>query len=133
MKILIADDSRLFRQSLKSRLNDFSGIDKIAEAENFRETVKMLHEEMPDLLILDVKLGDGTGFHVLERLKGKLLKTKIIMCTSFPYPQYRKRALRMGAHYFFDKADDNNLLDLIEGLIGSFNEKAKPIIKEVPK
>jgi len=117
MKLLIADDSTPLRESLKSRLGDISGISEIIEAESQTETVRILEENTPDILILDLQLGDGSGFDVLARIRAMNTKIKVIVFTSFSYPQYHEKALALGAFAFVGKADDDELFDLLEKMI----------------
>ncbi len=118
MKLLIADDSKPLRESLKARLSDIAGISEIHEAGSCSETLSELIKKTPDLVILDIQLGDGTGFDVLEQLSSKKIKTSVIVFTSFSYPEYREKALSLGALNFISKSDDDNLFDLLENMAG---------------
>ena len=115
MKILIVDDSKVLRQSLKSRLKDHVCVKEILEAESCQDGIRLLQEDV-DILILDIRLNDGTGFDVLEHLNEKAISTIPVIYTSFPYPQHKEKAVEMGAQYFFEKSNSDDLLDLVEKL-----------------
>jgi response regulator RpfG family c-di-GMP phosphodiesterase len=90
-------------------------VKEILEAESCQDGIRLLQEEV-DILILDIRLNDGTGFDVLEHLNEKAISTIPVIFTSFPYPQHKKKAVEMGAKYFIDKSNSDDLLDLVEKL-----------------
>ncbi len=63
---LIIDDERLARLNLRKNLNMYSEIEIIGEASGVETGIKAVRELSPDLLFLDIKLTDGTGFDLLE-------------------------------------------------------------------
>ena len=128
MKLLIADDSNPLRESLKSRLGDISGISEILEAKSLIETVRILEKNTPDILILDLQLGDGSGFDILARINAMKTDTRVIVFTSFSYPQYRQKALDLGAFAFVGKSDDDQLFDLLEKMIDPDGDHQTPLI-----
>jgi DNA-binding NarL/FixJ family response regulator len=83
----------------------------------------MLKSEIPEIIILDLRLGDGTGFEILAQLHSKRIQTTVIVFTNFSYPQYRENAMRLGAAYFIDKSDENALFDLLSDLVNSSTDK----------
>lgn len=125
---MIADDSNPLRESLKSRLGDISGISEILEAKSLIETVRILEKNTPDILILDLQLGDGSGFDILARINAMKTDTRVIVFTSFSYPQYRQKALDLGAFAFVGKSDDDQLFDLLEKMIDPDIEQQAPFL-----
>ena len=57
-------------------------------------------------MILDIHMPNGNGIRVLETIKKNPVAPVVIMLTAFPYPQYRRRCLEIGAEYFFDKTTE---------------------------
>ena len=68
MKILIADDSFLIRERLKELLSDILKIEDFIEAENSVETIKLISETIPDIVILDIRMPKGGGLEVLNKI-----------------------------------------------------------------
>ena len=61
MKVLIADDSELMRKRLITLISGLEGIDVIEEAEDCGETIKIIRELNPDVVILDIRMPGGSG------------------------------------------------------------------------
>jgi len=106
MKIVIADDSLVFREKIKDLVMLNKKVTIVDEARNGIEAIQLVHEKEPDLLILDIQMPEMNGIKVLEALKKNKHKTKICVFTNYPYPQYQKRCIQEGADYFFDKNID---------------------------
>ena len=68
MRILIADDHALFRDSLRSLL-EAHDIEVVGEARNGREAVEKAMTEKPDLIILDVMMPEMHGYDACEEIK----------------------------------------------------------------
>lgn len=122
MKILIADDSFLIRERLKELLSDILKIEDFIEAENSVETIQLISETIPDIVILDIRMPGGGGLEVLKKINKKSLPIKIIVFTNYPYPQYKKKCFELGADYFFDKATEfEKVKEVICNLINKVN------------
>ena len=62
IKAIIVEDSRLARLELKEQLKAFPQIELIAEAKNAFEGQKVIEQQQPDLIFLDIQMKKGTGF-----------------------------------------------------------------------
>jgi len=120
MKLLIADDSVLFRDRLKRLLNNFEFVSVVAEAGNGVEALQLIHDTDPDVAILDVRMPELNGIEVLKKIREAGPRPKVIILTNYPYKQYRDRSLAEGADYFFDK--NQNIQDLTEIITKLGNE-----------
>jgi len=117
MKLLIADDSALFRDRLKTLLNNFEFVSVVAEAGNGVEALQLIQETDPDVAILDVRMPELNGIEVLKKIREGGPRPKVIILTNYPYKQYRDRSLAEGADYFFDKNQNiQNLTEIITKL-----------------
>jgi len=118
-RVFIADDSVYIRERLPEMLIEIPGIEIAGLAERgdtVVETVKLLD---PDLVILDIRMPGKNGMEILRELKTEKPGLDIIILTSYPYPQYKKKCLELGASFFFEKSGDfEQLLDTIKELIG---------------
>ena len=93
MKIVIADDSALWRDRIKSILIDINKVFVVGEAENGTDALKIIMEKEPDLAIIDIRMPEMNGIELLKKIRELKMNVKIIMLTNYPYPQYRKRCL----------------------------------------
>ncbi len=121
MKVFIADDSKIFRVRLKEMLSELTEIEIIGEAENTLETTKRIRKLNPDVVILDIRMPDGSGIDVLKHIKKNNRAPVVIILTNYPYPQYRKKCVELGASYFFNKSDEiEKVLEALKQLIPDF-------------
>jgi DNA-binding NarL/FixJ family response regulator len=106
MKVFIADDSRFLCERLIEMLSDIPGIEIIGHAQNVTEALTSIKKLNPDIVILDIRMPGGSGIDVLQDIKKDKQAPMVIMLTNYPYPQYRKKCLGLGADYFFDKSTE---------------------------
>jgi DNA-binding NarL/FixJ family response regulator len=77
-RVLLVDDHEIFRQGLRRLFDEHADFRVVAEASNGAEAIAAVKEHVPDIMLLDLQLGDMTGLDVLRRL-GRDLKTKTII------------------------------------------------------
>src|SRR5438045_6124976 len=106
-KILIVDDERLVRWSLKQKCEEWGY--HVIEAEAGEPGLKVAQHESPDLVLLDVRMPDMSGLEVLDQLKKNGDARAVIMITADPQLDDVKAALKLGA---FDVVGQQ--IDLVE-------------------
>lgn len=106
LTIAIVDDSQIIRERLALKLNSCESFRVIWQAENIAQTFECFSSEVPETLILDIQLPDGSGIDVLEKIKAKYQGIKVIMLTNYPSYPFRKKCIEGGADYFFDKSTE---------------------------
>jgi DNA-binding NarL/FixJ family response regulator len=106
MKIVIADDSSLLRDRIKSLLNSINHNSVVYEAENGIDALQLIREKEPDLAILDIRMPEMNGIEVLKRIRELKMKVKVCILTNYPYPLYKLRCFEAGADYFLRKTED---------------------------
>jgi DNA-binding NtrC family response regulator len=100
-KVLIVDDEKLIRWSLKQKLSEWN-ID-VTEAENGKEGLRMMEEEIPDLVMLDVNLPDKKGTDLLVNIKKIRPEIPVIMITAYGIIDEVVTSMRRGAYDFITK------------------------------
>src|SRR5579862_8034432 len=103
-KILIVDDERLVRWSLRQRCEEWGY--HVVEAESGEPGLKVAQHESPDLVLLDVRMPDLSGLEVLDQLKKNGDARAVIMITADPQLDDVKSALKLGAYDFVGKPLD---------------------------
>lgn len=104
--MLIADDSTVVRERLVTLLSECPNLEVVGEAKNAAEAIEGIHDQHPDVVILDVRMPGGGGIRVLQEAKRTYPDLKIIMLTNYPYSQFRKKCFEAGADFFFDKSSE---------------------------
>ena len=109
---IIVDDLPSAREMLEADLKEhFPNIKLIGTAESVISAAKLLKKEQPDLLFLDIDLGDGTGFDLLEIVPD--LKAKVIFATASE--AYAIRAFKFAAvDYLLKPIDVDELKKAVE-------------------
>jgi two-component system LytT family response regulator len=116
---LIIDDERLARLNLRKKLSMFSEIEVVGEASGIESGIKAIRDLSPDLLFLDIKLSDGTGFDLLNRVE---FRGKVIFQTA--YDEYACRAFEINAiDYLLKPITKERLKKVVDNLINTEHEK----------
>jgi DNA-binding NtrC family response regulator len=103
-KILVVDDERLVRWSLRQKCEEWGF--HVVEAESGELGLKLAQHESPDLILLDVRLPDMNGIRVLENLRKNDVTSAVIMITADPQLEDVKVAIKLGAYDFIGKPLD---------------------------
>ena len=118
MRLVIVDDSDVLRARLVEILSEIVGVEIIAETKNSDEAVKAVECLVPDVVILDIRIPGKNGMSVLETIKKRKNPPIVVMFTNYPYLQYRKKSMDLGADFFFYKAIEfEKLVILIKDLV----------------
>jgi DNA-binding NarL/FixJ family response regulator len=123
IKVFIADDSAAMREHVLELMQDIPGVKIVGFASEGAEAVASIRQLRPDVVLLDIQLPHGSGLDVLRSIKQNGRGPLTIVATNFPYPQYRKRALDLGADYFLDKTTD---IEELRGLIAQLTGGLQP-------
>jgi RNA polymerase sigma factor (sigma-70 family) len=101
--VVIADDHEIVRQGLGSLFKD-SGVRIVAEAEDGDGAVKATRKHKPDVVLLDVRLGDTDGIDAIKRIRSASAETRVVVLSAFDNPTYVARAVSAGAHDYVLKS-----------------------------
>ena len=104
MKVLIADDSRMVVERLADLLDEVPGVQLVGKAKDAPEAIHAIMKSNPDAVILDLQMPGGSGLEVLRTVRQSHPSMWVLICTNYPYPQYREECVAAGANYFLDKS-----------------------------
>jgi two-component system response regulator NreC len=109
--VVLADDHALVRRSLRLLLECEDDVELVAEASNLSSVVRHVHGHMPRVLILDLRLPNGSSIEAIRRLRDQVPDTEIVVMTMEESPHFAQRAIEAGAVGFVlkDKADSELL------------------------
>ena len=103
IRIVIADDHELFRRGLRLVLDDEPDIEVIGEAGDGEETVALVTETVPDVVVMDVRMPVLSGIEATQRIKEDLPHTKILMLTISDEEEDLYEAIKAGANGYLLK------------------------------
>lgn len=95
--VLIADDHAVTRQGLRAVLDERLGAQVVAEARDGLDTLRMLEEHTPDVLILDLALPGLNGLDVLAQAERRSPATRVVVLSMHSDDSYVVQAFRHGA------------------------------------
>ena len=114
VRIIIADDHRLFREGLVNLLSDSKDIEIIAEAENGNDAIVKARELNPDVIVMDIGMPVLNGVDATSRLLKELPAIKVIALSMHSEKQYIKGMLEAGAAgYLFKNCAYDELIKAI--------------------
>lgn len=114
-RVLLVDDQRLFRQSLKLLLEQDPEIEVTGEAVDGQEAVILATEHRPDLILLDLELPGMRGSDVARMIMERLPETKILMLSVHDEDEHIRECLACGvAGYILKDADHREFLKIIK-------------------
>lgn len=97
IKILIADDQELIRQSLQIILGAEPGLEVLDSVENGKEVIRSIRKEKPDVILMDIRMPEMDGVICTQIIKENYPAIKIIILTTFDDDEYVFNALKYGA------------------------------------
>ena len=97
IKVLIADDQELIRQSLQIVLNSKQDIEVSDVAANDQEVIQCIRKNKPDIILMDIRMPKMDGVQCTKIIKENYPQIKIIILTTFDDDEYVFNALKYGA------------------------------------
>src|ERR1019366_1851778 len=95
--ILLADDHKVVRSGLRMLLESHERFQVLDEAGNVSETLELVSERRPRVLILDLNMGNESALDVIPQLRTDAPETQIVVLTMQNDPAFARAALRAGA------------------------------------
>jgi len=122
IQVAIANDVKVFQESLYAYLQDADDIEVVGAASNGKEMLKILRNERVDVLITDVRMPIMDGIEIARQVRLKYPNVKILMITQYHDRQTFKRVFRMDVEGCISKGVDfsefsNAINTLVEGKI----------------
>ncbi|MGC8635034.1 MAG: response regulator [Candidatus Limnocylindrales bacterium] len=84
LRLLVVDDHEVVRQGLVSLLERREGFQVVAQAGTVAEAIEAAHKYQPDLIVMDVRLPDGSGIEACREIRSEQPQTRVVILTSYP-------------------------------------------------
>ena len=123
VKVLIVEDSAMYRQILRDTLHFRFPKIEISEALDGAEVLAKLTASPPDVIFMDIKLPGESGLELTRKIKTEYPATTIIILTSYDLPEYREAANQYKANHFLAKGSTtrDQILKLTESILSEQN------------
>jgi DNA-binding NarL/FixJ family response regulator len=109
LAVLLADDHEFIRQSIKSLLHTDPDIRVVAEASTLREAMRLAKEFLPDVVVLDLHMGDEAGIDPIE-VKAAFAGMRLVVVSIWDVEETKVLAAAYGAAATVDKASLGKVL-----------------------
>lgn len=130
LRLLVVDDHEVVRQGLVALLDRRESFQVVAEAGTVAEAVEMAHRHRPDLVIMDVRLPDGSGIEACREIRAELPATRVVMLTSYPDEEAVFSAIIAGASgYLLKQVRARDLVSALEA-VGRGESLLDPAVTE---
>ncbi len=118
LKIVVADDHKLFRQGLIGLMRAHDDlVEVIGEAASGQEAVQLANQLRPDVILMDIQMPDGDGLKATREIRQSLPDIAIVMLTASEEDEHLKEAVRLGvAGYLLKDLDATELFELLAGV-----------------
>jgi len=114
IRVLVADDHALFRKALASVFQDEEDVDLVGEASDGEEAVKLAHELVPDVILMDVRMPKVLGIDATRQINQELPAIKIVMLTVSDDEADLFEAIKAGASgYLLKEVDPTEIAQAI--------------------
>lgn len=118
IKIVVADDHKLFRQGLIGLMRAHDDIvEVIGEASTGQEAIRLAHQLRPDVILMDIQMPDSDGLKALREIRQQVPEVAVVMLTASELDEHLYEAIRLGAAgYLLKDLDATELFDLLGGV-----------------
>ena len=128
VRLILIDDHKLFRCGIKSLFENSKNICVVAEASNGKDGIAKIIAQNPDVVLLDLELGDINGLDLIEKISNQKPNVKFVILTSHINEHVINKAMKMGIYGYILKDINAELLEMI---INSISNGAMWIDKKV--
>ena len=127
MNLMIIDDENIVRQGIKRILSrDNIGVAVAGEAGTYEEAVSLFKDLRPDIVLCDIRLPGGSGFDIIESVKGIVPWVQFIMISAYSDKNYLKKAFHLNVcDYLFKPTQPDDIKAAISKAITAVNEYQK--------
>jgi DNA-binding NarL/FixJ family response regulator len=130
LRLLVVDDHEVVRQGLVALLDRRSGFEVVAQAGSVAEAISLAARHAPDLVIMDVRLPDGSGIEACREIRAARPETRVIMLTSYPDEEAVLSAIIAGASgYLLKQVRGRDLVSALES-VGRGESLLDPAVTE---
>lgn len=135
VRLMLVDDHKLFRCGIKSYFENSNCVSVIAEASNGKEGITKIIAQNPDVVLLDLELGDINGLDLIEKVMSQKPNVKFIILTSHINEHVINKAMKMGIYGYVLKDINSEFLDMIVRSVSNgamwIDKKVVQILREI--
>jgi DNA-binding NarL/FixJ family response regulator len=114
MRVVLVDDHEVVRQGLKTLIDGHDDLDVVGEAGDVDNAIRQVGYHTPDVVVMDVRLPDGTGVEACREIRSRWPDVKVLMLTSYADEEALVSSIMAGASgYVLKRIDSDDLVDAV--------------------
>src|SRR4051794_12402846 len=130
LRLLVVDDHEVVREGLVSMLARRPNFQVVAEAGTAADSIELARKFKPDLVIMDVRLPDGSGIEACREIRAEMPETRVVILTSYPDEEAVFSAIIAGASgYLLKQVRGRDLVAALEA-VGRGESLLDPAVTE---
>ena len=134
IRVILADDQELIRESLSFVLNAQADIDMVGIATNGREAIELVRREKPDVVLMDIRMPEVDGVECTRLIKEAYPQIRVIILTTFDDDELVQGALRNGAKgYLIKNHTPEHLKQMIKSVYNGTGVMEEAILENLAK
>lgn len=102
-EVLIVDDHPAICEALKTYIDEAGGMRVVDEVRRAREAFHVAEDEKPDVVVVDISLGNVDGITLTRRIRTEVPESEVLVYSMYDKQKYAKRAIRAGASCYLPK------------------------------
>jgi DNA-binding NarL/FixJ family response regulator len=106
IRVVVVDDHGLMIEAVRLAMSREPDIEIVGEARNGRDVLAEVARRQPDIVLLDIRMPDVDGLSVLDELRGRHPRVKVVMLTGVSDPEMAREAFERGAVAYLEKTVD---------------------------
>ena len=117
IRVILADDHAVVRKGIREFLEEEEDIQVVAEATDGAEAKVLIHQHLPDVAILDIRMPQATGIEVTRWLRDQQVSVGVLILTAYDDDPYILAALQAGANgYVLKTADADEIVAAVRAV-----------------
>ncbi len=133
MNIIIVDDDKLVCMSLRTILQAEEGITVLATGGSGPEAVRLYDEYRPDILLMDIQMGGGSGLDAGEEILKRHPEARVLFLTTLSDDEYILRALGIGSRGYLIKQDIASIAPALKAVMSGQSVFGNEVTTRLPE
>jgi DNA-binding NarL/FixJ family response regulator len=130
LSVMLVDDHEIVRGGIRALVEAAGGMSVVAEARGVAEAISVARRAEPDVVVMDVRLADGSGIDATREIRARRPATRVVMLTSFSDDEALVASIKAGASgYVLKQVRGGELLHAIR-VAGAGGSLYDPLLTE---
>src|SRR6202521_3407017 len=128
IKVMLVDDHEVVRRGLRSLVETTADLEVVGEAGSVAEAIRQAQASQPDVVVMDVRLPDGSGIEAAREIRAQRPATRVLMLTSYADEAAVFASIMAGGAGLFTK--NTHAAELLSGIrtVGSGKSLLDPTV-----